>query len=169
MQIRRSNTDDFESILNVINDAANAYRGVIPVDRWHEPYMSKPSLAAEIESDVNFWIAEEDDKVLGVMGIQSRAGVALIRHAYVITASQGIGTGKQLLHHVIGQTSKRLLVGTWAAASWAIRFYQRNGFILLSENEKNRALRKYWDVPERQIETSVVLEYKADASIDKIT
>ena len=166
MQIRSSHHKDFPRILDVINDAAEAYRGVIPADRWHEPYMSMDSLSEEIEAGVHFWVAEQDTELTGVMGIQDRDEVALIRHAYVISAVQGEGIGKRMLQHVLRQSSKRILVGTWAAASWAVRFYQRNGFVLFDEEEKNHALSKYWNIPDRQIETSVVLEYQNNLEIE---
>ena len=156
-RIRQSREADFPAMLAIINDAAQAYRGVIPADRWHEPYMPADELGAEIAGGIVFWVAEEGERVLGVMGIQDKGEVALVRHAYVSPAAQKMGVGTKLLHHVQGLAPKPVLVGTWAAASWAIEFYRRNGFSVVPEGEKNRLLRKYWSIPERQIETSVVL------------
>jgi len=155
--IRRCSAQELEDIFNVINDAAQAYRGVIPADRWHEPYMPMEELLAEIEHGVVFWVAELDGKIAGVMGIQDRGDVALVRHAYVARDVQRGGVGTRLLHQVLGLIVKPVLIGTWAAASWAIDFYRRNGFSMVSQDEKNRLLKKYWSIPERQIETSVVL------------
>lgn len=155
--IRKSVEADFETILGIVNEAAHAYRGVIPVDRWHEPYMPADELAAEIASGVVFWIAEQDSRVLGVMGIQDKGDVVLVRHAYVAPATQRSGVGTSLLRHAEGLVDKPILIGTWAAASWAIEFYQRNGFTMVPSDDKDRLLRKYWSIPARQIETSVVL------------
>lgn len=155
--IRKSVEADFETILGIVNEAAHAYRGVIPVDRWHEPYMPADELAAEIASGVAFWIAEQDSRVLGVMGIQDKGDVVLVRHAYVAPATQRSGVGTSLLRHAEGLVDKPILIGTWAAASWAIEFYQRNGFTMVPSDDKDRLLRKYWSIPARQIETSVVL------------
>jgi N-acetylglutamate synthase-like GNAT family acetyltransferase len=155
--IRNAEARDMPTMLRIINAAAEAYRGVIPPDRWHEPYMPTEHLADEIADGVVFWVAEEDDEMLGVMGIQDRGEVALVRHAYVTPGLQRKGVGTQLLRHVRGLTDKPVLIGTWAAASWAIDFYRRNGFAVVSNAEKNALLRKYWSIPERQIETSVVL------------
>ena len=141
----------------IINDAAQRYRGVIPADRWHEPYMPRDELESEIAHGVVFWVAEEEGRVLGVMGIQDKGDVALVRHAYVASGLQRKGVGTTLLHHVEALSDKPVLIGTWAAASWAIDFYRRNGFTVVSESEKDRLLRKYWSIPPRQIETSVVL------------
>jgi len=157
MIIRQYAAADFSRILAIINDASQAYRGVIPADRWHDPYMSSDELAKEIADGVNFWVAEQDGRVEGVMGIQDRGDVALVRHAYVVSAAQGSGIGTRLIRHVETLVKKPILIGTWAAATWAIRFYERNGYINLPGDEKNRLLRKYWSIPERQVETSVVL------------
>jgi N-acetylglutamate synthase-like GNAT family acetyltransferase len=157
MSIRKSRETDFMPILAIINDAAQAYRGVIPADRWHDLYMPKDELSEEIADGVVFWVAEDEGHVSGVMGMQDKGEVALIRHAYVVPAIQRKGVGTVLLHHVISLTTKPILVGTWGAATWAITFYQRNGFTLLPETDKNTLLQRYWSVPERQIETSVVL------------
>jgi len=119
--------------------------------------MPEDELAREIATGVMFWVAEDGGRVAGVMGIQDKGAVALVRHAYVATASQGSGVGTQLLRQVQGLTGKPMLIGTWADATWAIGFYRRNGFTLLPEAEKERLLRTYWSIPERQIATSVVL------------
>lgn len=160
MPIRQSVANDFEAILAVINDAAQAYRGVIPSDRWHEPYMSADELAKEIASGVIFWLVEDDGRLLGVMGIQDKEDVALVRHAYTATTLQRKGVGTKLLRHVETLADKPILIGTWADASWAIEFYRRNGFTLVSDEDKNRLLRTYWSIPARQLETSVVLADK---------
>ena len=155
MRIRKSVANDFEAILAIIN--AQAYRGVIPSDRWHEPYMSADELAKEIASGVIFWMAEDNGQLLGVMGIQDKEDVALVRHAYTATTLQRKGIGTKLLRHIEALADKPILIGTWAAASWAIGFYRRNGFTVVSDGDKNRLLRAYWSVPARQVETSVVL------------
>lgn len=144
-------------MLAIVNDAAKAYRGVIPADRWHEPYMPADELAREIAEGVVFWVAEQDGRLAGVMGIQDKGDVALVRHAYVAPTTQRAGVGTSLLRHVEGLVDKPILIGTWAAASWAIDFYRRNGFTVVSSGEKDRLLRTYWSIPARQIETSVVL------------
>jgi N-acetylglutamate synthase-like GNAT family acetyltransferase len=145
------------AIFAIVNDAAQAYRGVIPADRWHEPYMPMDELESEIAAGVRFWVAEENGVILGVMGIQDKGDVALIRHAYTATAAQRKGVGTELLRHLERMTSKPVLIGTWAAATWAIDFYKRNGFTVVSHAEKERLLRTYWSIPARQVETSVVL------------
>jgi N-acetylglutamate synthase-like GNAT family acetyltransferase len=157
MSIRKSTEADFAAMLAIINDGAQAYRGVIPADRWHEPYMPADELRKEIGAGIVFWIAEEDGRMRGVMGMQDKGDVALVRHAYVATATQKSGVGTRLLRHVQGLTDKPILIGTWAAASWAIDFYRRNGFTVVSKSEKEKLLRTYWSIPARQIETSVVL------------
>ena len=157
MLIRKSTKADFPAILAIVNDAARAYRGVIPADRWHEPYMSADELETEIAAGIVFWVAEQEGRLAGVMGIQDKGDVALVRHAYVAPTTQRSGVGTKLLRHVESLVDKPILIGTWAAASWAIDFYQRNGFALVSSVDKDRLLRKYWDIPARQIETSVVL------------
>lgn len=144
-------------MLAIINDAAQAYRGVIPPDRWHEPYMPADELDAEIADGIAFWVAEDAGRLLGVMGMQDKGDVALVRHAYVSPLAQKKGIGTQLLHHVQALTGKPVLIGTWAAASWAIEFYRKNGFTVVSNAVKDALLRKYWSIPARQIETSVVL------------
>jgi N-acetylglutamate synthase-like GNAT family acetyltransferase len=157
MLIRKSVEADLAAILAIVNDAALVYRGVIPADRWHEPYMSANELEREIAEGVVFWVAEQEGRVLGVMGIQDKRDVALVRHAYVAPTTQRTGVGTTLLRHMVGLVDKPILIGTWAAASWAIEFYRRNGFNLLASGEKDRLLRTYWSIPARQIETSVVL------------
>ncbi len=157
MLIRKSVETDFEAMLAVVNDAAHAYRGVIPVDRWHDPYMSADELASEIAGGVVFWVAEQDGRLSGMMGIQDKGDVALVRHAYVAPTTQRSGVGTSLLRHVQGLVDTPILIGTWAAASWAIEFYRRNGFTVVTTSQKDRLLRTYWSIPARQIETSVVL------------
>ena len=157
MRIRQSVDGDFAGILGVINDAAIAYRGVIPADRWHEPYMSESDLEIQIAEGVVFWIAEQGGRLLGVMGIQDKVEIALVRHAYVASTAQRSGVGTKLLRHVESLVDKPILIGTWSAASWAIEFYQRNGFTLVPSGDKDRLLQTYWSIPTRQIETSVVL------------
>lgn len=155
--IRRCKSDDFEAIYTIINEAAEAYKGVIPEDRWHEPYMARDALQREIEAGVRFWGYEEEGELVGVMGIQDVEDVTLIRHAYVRPGKQGRGIGGRLLNALREKTERPLLIGTWAAAEWAIGFYERHGFRKVTADEKNRLLARYWSIPERQIETSVVL------------
>jgi len=155
--IRQCDNSEVELIYSIINDAAEAYKGVIPGDRWEEPYMSKDELQHEIDQGVVFWGYEQDGQLVGVMGIQHLQDVTLIRHAYVRTAKQNQGIGGKLLSSLRQQATRPLLVGTWADALWAIRFYEDHGFRLVSWEEKERLLRKYWSIPERQVETSVVL------------
>lgn len=157
MRIRRTEDADLKHVLAIINEAAQVYRGVIPADRWHEPYMPEQELVSEIANGITFWVAEDEGQVLGVMGLQDKGPVALIRHAYVAPTTQRRGVGTKLLRHVEALTAKPVLIGTWADASWAIDFYCRNGFTLVGPAEKDRLLRTYWSIPERQIETSVVL------------
>ena len=166
--IRPSTKDDFEIIYEIINDASIAYKGIIPGDRWHEPYMSKEELFDQINDGVNFYCYCDEHSVYGVMGIQDRGDVNLIRHAYVRTTHRNKGIGSILLKYLIGKSGKPILIGTWKDASWAISFYTNHSFYIVSENEKNMLLKKYWNIPERQIETSVVLadeNYKAYNSI----
>jgi GNAT superfamily N-acetyltransferase len=155
--IRPALTEDFDEIYTVINDAAIAYKGVIPADRWHEPYMSKEELRTQINEGVRFTCYVDNTEVIGVMGIQDKGEVELIRHAYVRTNHRSKGIGGLLLHELINGTTKPILIGTWKAAGWAIRFYEKHGFRLVAEAEKNRLLKKYWSIPDRQVETSVVL------------
>ena len=146
-----------EDILAIVNLAAQAYRGAIPDDRWHDPYMRRAELDREIGAGVRFWGYERDGVLLGVMGVQDAGEVELIRHAYVAPDAQRGGIGRALLEHLTSSTIRPVLVGTWAAADWAIRFYERHGFTLESPQRTAELLRAYWDIPERQIETSVVL------------
>jgi GNAT superfamily N-acetyltransferase len=155
--IRRCEATDLEAILAIVNEAARAYDGVIPADRYHEPYMPAEELRGEIAAGVEFWAWEEDGAVCGVMGVQDVKDVTLIRHAYVRAARQGRGIGAGLLAHLRTQTARPILIGTWADAAWAIRFYQKHGFEPVPAEEKATLLRRYWSIPERQIETSVVL------------
>jgi len=155
--IRPCEASDFNAILGIINDAAQAYKGVIPADRWAEPYMPAEKFRKEIDDGVGFWGYEQERQLVGIMGIQDRGDVTLIRHAYVRTGAQNLGIGTELLRHLERLTRKPILIGTWAAASWAIAFYERNGYARLAEEEKNHLLRKYWSIPERQVATSVVL------------
>lgn len=145
-------------MLAIINAAAIAYEGAIPSDRWHEPYMSVDELRAEIDGGVSFWGVEMDGELVGVMGIQAVRDVDLIRHAYVLPDRQRQGIGAALIRHLRRQTTRRILVGTWAAATWAIAFYRHHGFELASAERMAQLLRTYWTIPERQIETSVVLD-----------
>ena len=161
MLIRSRAEEDFGAVLTVVNDAALAYRGVIPADRWHEPYMSADELRSEIDEGVVFWVAEQEGNLAGVMGIQDKGDVALVRHAYVAPTTQRSGVGTTLLRHVESLVDKPILIGTWAAASWAVEFYRRNGYAVVTSSEKDRLLRTYWSIPARQIETSLVLAKKA--------
>jgi N-acetylglutamate synthase-like GNAT family acetyltransferase len=155
--IRRCTDSDTGAIEAIVNEAAGAYRGVIPADRWHEPYMPRAALLAEIAAGVEFWGFEEDGRLVGVMGLQDVKDVTLIRHAYVRTGLQGRGIGGELMRALVARTGRPLLVGTWAAAHWAIRFYERHGFHLVAAAEKDRLLDTYWSIPQRQREASVVL------------
>jgi GNAT superfamily N-acetyltransferase len=155
--IRPCRDDERTAILAIVNAAAGAYRGVIPADRWHEPYMDSRELDGEIAGGVVFWGYESDGALIGTMGIQEVRDMDLIRHAYVLPSSQRRGVGAALLQHLRGLTARRMLVGTWAAADWALRFYRRHGFEPVSPERKTALLRSYWAIPERQIETSVVL------------
>ena len=158
--IRKCKQSELEIIYEIINDAAKAYRGVIPADRWHEPYMSREELKHEIGDGVVFWGFEAERELVGVMGIQDKGDVNLIRHAYVRTRARKQGIGTQLLKHLESIDGKPILIGTWADAIWAIAFYQKNGYRVVTETEKNRLLRKYWNITERQVETSVVMASK---------
>ncbi len=155
--IRPCRDDERPAILEVVNTAAEAYRGVIPADRWREPYMPSRELDDEISAGVVFWGYEADDALLGVMGIQPVDDVDLIRHAYVAPDRQRHGVGGALIQHLLRLQTRRMLVGTWAAADWAIRFYRRHGFERTSAPLTATLLRRYWTIPDRQIETSVVL------------
>lgn len=155
--IRACTDADLGDIFEIINDAAAAYRGVIPADRWHEPYMPLEALVNEIADGVRFWGLSVGERLIGVMGMQDKGEVCLIRHAYVRTAARQGGVGTALLRHIEQLTVKPILIGTWAAADWAIRFYRKNGYLQVAPAEKTRLLRRYWNIPERQVETSVVL------------
>ena len=156
--IRRCRDDERETILAIVNAAAEAYRGVIPADRWHEPYMPAGELDEQIAAGVEFWGYEDGGELVGVMGIQPVDDVHLIRHAYVMPGRQRGGVGGALIEHLLrGTAGRRILVGTWAAADWAIRYYERHGFELVPRERTAALLRRYWDIPDRQIETSVVL------------
>lgn len=156
--IRPASESDFEAIYEIVNDAAQAYCGVIPADRWHEPYMPREELRNEITSGVKFFVYEVCGIPAGVMGIQDKGEVELIRHAYVRTACRSCGIGGKLLAFLRERSTKPFLIGTWADASWAVRFYEKNGFRLIVDQERKDALlRRYWNIPARQVETSVVL------------
>jgi len=155
--IRACVASDFDTILAIINEAAEAYRGVIPADCWHEPYMSADELRRETGAGIAFSGFEHEGALVGVMGVQPVRDVVLIRHAYVLSAHRRRGIGANLLEHLLARTEPPVLIGTWAAATWAIRFYEKYGFALVAADLKERLLRQYWTVPERQIATSVVL------------
>src|SRR5689334_16912346 len=158
--IRRCRDDERDAILAIVGAAAEAYRGVIPADRWHEPYMPAAELDTEIAAGVAFWGYEDDGELVGVMGIQPVRDVELIRHAYVVPGGQRRGIGGALLEYLLARTARPVLVGTWAAATWAIAFYERHGFDLVARERIASLLETYWDIPARQVETSVVLEYR---------
>jgi len=158
--IRKCNLEDIEAIHEIINDAAQAYKGIIPEDRWHDPYMPLEELDQEIADGIIFWGIEESGELIGVMGIQDKIEVNLIRHAYVKTSLRNRGAGTRLLEHLELLDKKPILIGTWADATWAISFYEKNGYRLVTEAEKNRLLKTYWNIPDRQVETSVVLGNK---------
>jgi len=158
MKIRRCSDDESPAILAIVNAGAEAYRDVLPADRWHDPYMSGAQLQRDIAAGVAFWGYELEGALIGVMGIQPVRDVDLIRHAYVKPGSQRLGVGAALISHLRSSSTRRMLVGTWSAAAWAIRFYQREGFALVPPPQTAALLETYWDIPKRQIETSVVLE-----------
>ena len=155
--IRKCDSADFHGLLTIINDGAQAYKGVIPADSWREPYMSSDDLRHEISSGVEFSGYELGGGLVGVMGVQTREGVLLIRHAYVRHERQRTGVGSNLLRHLITSVDKPILIGTWRSATWALRFYEKNSFSVVADSEKNELLKKYWDIPLRQAEASVVL------------
>jgi GNAT superfamily N-acetyltransferase len=155
--IRRCGDHDLELIWTIVNDGAHAYKGVIPADRCQDPYMSKAELREEIEDGVVFWGYEESGTLQGVMGLQAVEDVTLIRHAYVRTGRQKQGIGANLLAHLERLAATPVLIGTWAEAVWAIRFYEKHGYQLVPPDQKDQLLRRYWSVSERQIEMSVVL------------
>ncbi len=154
---RKCNKSDFDSIYKVINSAAIAYKNIITADQGKESYMPREELVKEIDCGVVFWCFEKDGNIKGVMGIQDVKDVTLIRHAYTLPSCQRKGVGSKLLQHLGSLTKKPLLMGTWKDAKWAILFYEKHGFHLVTEEEKNILLRKYWEIPEKQVETSVVL------------
>ncbi len=155
--IRPVRDDERHVVLAIINDAAERYRGVIPDDRWHDPYFSEVYLASEIAAGVRFFGYDSGGELLAVMGVQDVDDVTLIRHAYVLPRAQRAGIGGQLLRSLLATSDRPVLIGTWADARWAIAFYEKHGFACVSPEEKTRLLRRYWDIPERQVETSVVL------------
>lgn len=155
--VRPCRDDERATIAAIVNAAAQAYRDVIPGDRWHDPYMARDELDAEIAAGVTFWAYDVDGDVLGIMGIQPVHDVELIRHAYVLPDRQRHGVGGVLLRHLTRRSTRRMLVGTWAAAGWAINFYRRHGFALVEPDRARSLLRAYWTIPDRQIEESVVL------------
>jgi len=155
--IRQCGESDFDEVFAIVNDAAQAYEGVIPADRWSDPYMPREELRHEIDAGVCFWGYEDAGILAGVMGLQGVRDVTLIRHAYVRTGSQGRGIGAHLLSHLRQLTQDPVLIGTWADAVWAIRFYEKHGFALVPRATKDRLLRQYWSIPERQVDISVVL------------
>ena len=155
--ITKANPSDFRTIYEIINDGAQAYKNVIPADRFHEPYMSEKELEIQINDGVEFWLYKEAQQILGVMGIQYKDDVTLIRHAYVRTSERNNGIGSKLLGHLRAMAKTPVLIGTWADASWAVKFYQKHDFRILPLEETKALLHKYWSIPDRQIETSVVL------------
>ena len=158
--IVKCNYRDFDTIYEIINDGASAYKGIIPADRWHEPYMTTDELKKQMQEGIEFWCYKGDDEITGVMGIQFKGDVTLIRHAYVRTTKRNGGIGSRLLEHLYSIAVTPVLIGTWEAATWAITFYTKHGFRLVTEKEKKFLLHKYWNIPERQVETSVVLASK---------
>ena len=154
---RQCGEREFDSVYFIINEAASAYRGQIPIDHFSEPYMSREQFRLELGSGVEFWGYEENDALRGVMGIQRVADVVLIRHTYTRTEYQGQGIGGGLLQFLLGKTRRPVLVGTWAGVTRAIAFYHRHGFALMPGAVKDGLLKKYWQVPDTQIEASVVL------------
>lgn len=152
-----SRPNDFDEIHEIINDAAIDYKGVIPIESWKEPYMTSKELNIEMEEGVRFWCYREGENILGIMGIQPKGDVTLIRHAYTRTIARGRGIGAQLINHLTQMTDNPILTATWSAADWAIDFYQRNGFQLVPEGQKDGLLQTYWNIPDIQSESSVVL------------
>jgi len=156
--IHKCTASDFERIYQIINNAAQAYKGNIPAEYWKEPYMSRDELRHELDEGIEMWGYEENGKLIGVMGIQHRQGVTLIRHAYVCTTRQNKGVGGKLLSYLMRLTEEPILIATWYNAVWAVRFYEKHGFRLVSKNEGNRLQRKYWSSPEIKVNASVVLK-----------
>lgn len=156
--IRLCTEHENDAILAIINEAAQAYKGIIPADRWHVPYMTSDELKSEIAHGVVFWGVQHGDKLVGVAGIQDRGDVVLVRHAYVATTMQRTGCGTALLRHLESlETARPILIGTWADARWAIDFYRKAGYALVPTARKNELLKQYWTIPQRQVDTSVVL------------
>jgi len=167
--IRKLLPHDFDDILTIVNDAAQAYMGVIPTDCWKEPYMPTEELREEISDGVEFYGWTENGVLVGVMGIQQVRDVTLIRHAYVLTSRQRAGIGEKLLNHLLSLArTSVILVGTWETAWWAVRFYEKHGFKLVSKEEKNRLLREYWKISERQVETSIVLKLQENSHHNRV-
>jgi GNAT superfamily N-acetyltransferase len=158
--IRKCGSDDFEEMFSIVNDAAQAYKGVIPADCWKEPYMDREELWSQIGQGVKFWGYEQEGKLAGIMGLQAVKDIVLIRHAYVRTQYRNQGIGTALLSFLLKKTRRPVLVGTWKDASWAVRFYEKRGFVLCGQKEKDALLKKYWSIPDRQVEASVVLTNK---------
>jgi len=157
--IREYTKNDTSKILHVINNASLRYKGIIPDNCWHEPYMSEKELVNEFYDGVRMFGYQHNNKLIGVIGIQEVKDVILIRHAYTLTSYQGKGTGSALLEYLLKKNqNSRLLVGTWRDATWAIRFYEKFGFILHAKEQSALLLKKYWKIPSKQIENSVVLE-----------
>ena len=159
--IEKCGPEDVAGIFSIVNEAAQAYRGEIPPDCWKEPYMPLEELRQELADGVEFWGYREGGKLLGVMGLQAVEEVALVRHAYTRTNAQGKGIGTALIDRLLTLTDRPVLVGTWKAATWAIRFYERRGFRLVPQEETAKLLRRYWKISERQLEESVVLALAA--------
>jgi GNAT superfamily N-acetyltransferase len=158
--IRECQPQDTNRIYFIINEAARAYDGVIPADCYHQPYMPMDELEREMKR-MTFFGWEVDGELVGVMGAEPIKDVTLIRHAYVLPQWQRQGIGSKLLNLLKGLvTTSRLLVGTWADAWWALDFYKKHGFRLMPD--KDELLKTYWDIPRRQIDTSVVLEIEVE-------
>lgn len=155
--IRPCRPEEFPAMLAIINEAAYVYKGVVPDDCWHEPYMPGKELKQEISDKIEFWGLERQGKLLGIMGIQDKGEVTLIRHAYVRPENQQAGVGTMLLNHLEQLTEKPILIGTWAAATWAVQFYEKNGYIKMSKKETKQLLKTFWSIPDRQVAASVVL------------
>ena len=157
--INEYTTNDIPEILDVINDASLRYKSVIPDDCWSEPYMSVQELNDEFNNEVRMFGCHHNNKLIGVIGIQEVKDVILIRHAYTLTSYQNKGTGSALLEYLLKKNqNSRLLVGTWRNAKWAIRFYEKFGFILHAKEQSTLLLKKYWKISSKQIKNSVVLE-----------
>ena len=157
--IREYTKIDSSEILHVINNAASKYKGIIPDDCWHEPYMSEKELINELNDGVHMYGYHDNNKLIGVIGVQEVKDVILIRHAYTLTSYQSKGKGGILLEYLLKQNqNSRLLVGTWKNATWAIQFYKKFDFIIHTKDETALLLKKYWNIPTKQVENSVVLE-----------